>query len=352
MTPPFFRQGAVWSMVLLVLVGLGGSVWRAWQAPGARAGGERPGGPGQLWGGTGLRAHRAQRAPGEASRPAGLRLGGQSAPVPRGTQPPTSSSEAALMTTGRQVYEANCAVCHGVRGDGQGMAAHMFTTQPRDFRAGVFKFRSTPAGSLPRDADLLRVVRRGVRRTAMVPQTHLSDAEQQAVIAYLKTLAPRWQQEEPEPPIRIPERPPRSPTLVALGRQIYDEIGCAQCHGPTGRGDGPQAGELKDDWGQPILPANLQQRPFKGGSTLADIYRTLVTGLDGTPMPSLAEAASPEELWALVYYVDSLAPPAARTAAARLGGDEARGRMVERMSRMMGRMPMMERMMRRRPMRE
>ena len=121
----------------------------------------------------------------------------------------TAAPQVALWTAGKQVYEANCAVCHGLRGDGQGMAAHMFRTPPRDFRTGVFKFRSTPVGSLPRDEDLLRVLQRGVRRTAMVAQTHLTEAEQRAAIAYLKTFSPRWREEKPEPSVPIPELPPR-----------------------------------------------------------------------------------------------------------------------------------------------
>jgi cytochrome c oxidase cbb3-type subunit 2 len=273
----------------------------------------------------------------------------------RAIQPPPTS-EPALVAAGKQVYAGNCAVCHGLGGDGQGMAAHMFSTQPRDFRPGVFKFRSTPSGVLPRDADLLRVLQRGVRRTAMVPQTHLSEAEQRAVIVYLKTLSPRWRKEEPEPPVPISEPPSRTPGLMAQGKQLYEQAGCAQCHGLDGRGDGPQAGDLKDDWGWPVRPANLQQRPLKGGSTLRDIYRTLATGLDGTPMPAVGDALAPDELWALVYYVDALAPPEARLDDETLMGEEARGRMVERMRGMMGgtmgRMPMMERMMRQRPERE
>lgn len=279
----------------------------------------------------------------------------QASPEERAVQPP-ATSETAAVAAGKQVYAANCAVCHGMRGDGQGMAAHMFSTQPRDFRSGVFKFRSTPSGVLPRDADLLRVLQRGVRRTAMVPQTHLSETEQRAVIAYLKTLSPRWHKEEPEPPVPIPEAPSRTPALMAQGKQLYAQAGCAQCHGSERRGDGPQAGGLKDDWGWPIRPANLQQRPLKGGSTLRDIYRTLATGLDGTPMPAVGEALSPDELWTLVYYVDSLAPPEARVDDETLVGEEARGRMVERMhgmmGGMMGDMPMMERMMRQRPERQ
>lgn len=281
---------------------------------------------------------------------------GRPAPQERGAQLPMSSSKTALVAMGQQVYEASCAVCHGQRGDGQGMAAHMFATQPRDFRSGVFKFRSTPSGSLPSDADLLRVLQHGVRRTAMVAQTHLSDAEQRAVIAYLKTFSPRWQQEESVPPVPTPEPPPRTPAHLAQGKQLYDQAGCAQCHGPAGRGDGPHATDLTDDWGWPIRPASLQQRPLKSGSTLQDIYRTLATGIDGTPMPAIGEALPAEELWALVYYVDSLALPRAHADEETLVGEEARGRMVERMHGMMGGMgggmPMMERMMRRQPRQE
>ncbi len=54
----------------------------------------------------------------------------------------------------RRVYEVNCAACHGVESDGNGPAARMFVTRPRDFRSGIFKFRSTPSGSLPTDEDL------------------------------------------------------------------------------------------------------------------------------------------------------------------------------------------------------
>ncbi len=54
-----------------------------------------------------------------------------------------------VLRRGREVYAAQCAVCHGASGDGAGIAAHMFRVQPRDFRRDLFKFRSTPSGSLP-----------------------------------------------------------------------------------------------------------------------------------------------------------------------------------------------------------
>jgi len=211
------------------------------------------------------------------------------------------------------------------------MAAHMFRTPPRDLRTGAFKFRSTPSGALPTDDDLLRTLAQGVRTTAMIPQTHIPEAERQAVVAYIKTLSPRFGEEAPEAPITIPETPAQSGELIRKGRRVYDAAQCWECHGRTGRGDGPSAGQLKDDWGAPIRPTDLTRRPRKSGQSPQDLYRTIATGLNGTPMPSYSDSLSPEEIWWLVAYLESL--PAKREAEnlRRAVGEEPAGIMVERM---------------------
>ena len=81
------------------------------------------------------------------------------------------------------------------------------------------------------------------------------------------------------------------------------------CHGELGRGDGTSAPTLKDDWGNPIRPADLTKRwTFRGGPTREDIFRTFTTGLNGTPMPSFAESLTDEERWQLVDYIVSPRP--------------------------------------------
>ncbi len=72
------------------------------------------------------------------------------------------------------------------------MAAHHFKTPPRDLTKGRFKFRSTASGQVPTDADLARTIVEGIPSTGMVPQNHLSDAEVRAVIAFVKSLSPRF----------------------------------------------------------------------------------------------------------------------------------------------------------------
>ena len=94
---------------------------------------------------------------------------------------------------------------------------------------------------------------------------------------------------------------------VELGKKLYEETGCVKCHGTLGRGDGPSAPTLKDDWGHPIRPADLAQSwTFRGGSSREDIFRTMSTGLNGTPMPSFLDALKPEQRWAITDFIASL----------------------------------------------
>jgi len=208
-----------------------------------------------------------------------------------------------LLARGKAVYEARCVGCHGVRGDGNGPAATFLFPRPRDFTVGVFKFRTTPSGSLPTDGDLFRTVTRGVRWTAMPTWHELPDKDRLAVVAYIKTFSPRWREEKPEPPVTIGPPPRATRELLARGKELFVRAKCWECHGHEGRGDGPSAPQLKDDFDLPIRPTDFTRGQFKGGSNVVDIYRTMTVGLDGTPMPSFADSMTDEERWAISYYV-------------------------------------------------
>ena len=211
-----------------------------------------------------------------------------------------------LLALGRQVYESRCIGCHGPKGDGNGAAATFLSPKPRDFTLGVFKFRTTPSGSLPTDGDLYRTITRGVRWTAMPTWHELSDKERMAVAGYIKTFSKRFKEETPEPPLLIGDPPKATPELVTRGKDLYVKAKCFQCHGPGGKGDGPSADEMKDLAGFPIRPADFTRGQFKGGSSVRDIFRTMSLGLDGTPMPSFADSMTEPERWAISYYVLSL----------------------------------------------
>jgi mono/diheme cytochrome c family protein len=209
---------------------------------------------------------------------------------------------------GRAVYQKNCVFCHGLTGDGRGEMGLGVQPRPRDFRTGVFKFRSTPSGFLPRDADLTGTIRQGLTGTAMPTFSALREREVQAVVEYVKTFSPRWlKAENHAPAMKIPTPPSWLSNAAALkphvaqGRQLF-QAACATCHGASGDGRGPTATTLKDSDGEPIAPSDLRQ-PLRAGSGPEDIYRLLVTGMDGTPMPSFHESFSEAQLWEIVAYV-------------------------------------------------
>ena len=123
---------------------------------------------------------------------------------------------------------------------------------------------------------------------------------------YVKSLSPRFVDEPQGQSIAIPPAPSFTPELVRKGKDVWDKVQCAACHGDTGKGDGASAATLRDDWGFAIRPHDFTSGPLKVGDRPENIYNAFMTGLNGTPMPSYAESISPEDAWALVSYVRSL----------------------------------------------
>ena len=221
------------------------------------------------------------------------------------------------ITYGKEVYQRRCVGCHGVNGDGNGPAAtFLYKQRPRSFAAAVFKFRLTKE-PLPTDGDLLRTVTRGVRGTAMPAWHELPLTDRLAVIQYIKyELAVDrsdpakpyafFKEEPPGPPLYIGRPPVPSEQMLAHAKDVWRNAKCWECHGQTGKGDGEKAPGLKDDLGFPVKPADLTAGQFKSGPTVEDIFRTMTTGLSGTPMPSYRDPLSEEDRWALSYYVLAL----------------------------------------------
>ncbi len=213
-------------------------------------------------------------------------------------------------TRGESVYGRYCATCHGLLGDGQGPTAHRYSRfRPRDFTTANFKFRSTVSGNLPLMSDLERTVRRGIPGTSMPPfagvlgERRIADA-----VAYLRTFSDYWDDYEEYPPevASLPtEQPEATDEALYRGRQIYLMQRCWTCHGVDGAASGPQADVLTDDTGEPVVPWNLTSGLFRGGDTATDMYRTLATGLDGTPMPAYLHPvvlSRPDEVaWQQLY---------------------------------------------------
>lgn len=223
-----------------------------------------------------------------------------------------SLSRKSQLERGRKIYFEACSPCHGIRGDGAGPAAQGFNPAPRNFRRGVYKFRSTVSGSLPLDEDLERTVSEGLPGTEMPRWKEVLSAHDiQAVVQYVKTFSPFFDDPKSRPKpkdiVQVPEDRPfeRSARSIAAGQKIYIEQDCVKCHGKVGAADGTEANKLEDDWHDPIKPANLTLRHLKSGKTDRDIFRIFTTGLNGTPMPAFDEL-SIEQRWQLIDFIQSL----------------------------------------------
>jgi len=216
------------------------------------------------------------------------------------------------VAAGRTIYLAECAPCHGVKGDGKGPRARRFSQRPADFTQGIYKLQSTlsdtPADDLPLDADLERTVRQGMSSTEMPPfQGVLSPAGIRAVVQYIKTFSPRFSdpnQPAPEKALaKIPESRPFPPSeeSAAKGKAVYEDKSCGDCHAANGEGNS----EETDKWGYPVRLVDFRNGLFISGPSDIDLYRVITTGLRSTSMDPFGGSLSEEETWQLVDYIRS-----------------------------------------------
>jgi len=240
---------------------------------------------------------------------------------------------------GRALYQMNCAGCHGTTGDGGGPAARFLDPRPRNFRKGVYKFTSTASGRKPLRSDLFRTITRGLSGASM-PNFRLTPEEMRwdlvEYVRYLSMLGEFEQlmldeaydtEEEPDPAEMAeiiydrwrPEdlrgiypdapEPDADEASVERGRQLFLDPGmtnCTTCHGEEGKGDGLTADKYQDDWGYKIVPRNFQMGVFRAGATPEDLWRSIATGINGTPMGAFGDNLTGEQIWDLVHFVQQL----------------------------------------------
>ena len=216
-----------------------------------------------------------------------------------------------LLALGKRVYEKQCIACHGADGRGEGEAAYLLYPKPRDFVAGKYVLVST-WDRVPIDEDLFRTVSRGMPGSAMPSWGHLSEEERWGLVHYVKSFAekplvvqpaadPKGEGEVGTGVIRVPPEPPFTPEARSRALERYADA-CASCHGKTGRGDGTD--QQKDDKGYPTRPRDLTLGVYKGSPEPVQVYRRILAGMPGTPMP-MSDWAYGEDAWHLVHLVRS-----------------------------------------------
>ena len=228
---------------------------------------------------------------------------------PADLKPPSSPQ---LIAKGKQVYSQQCIACHGATGRGDGEAAYLLYPKPRDFVAANYRLVSS-WDRIPTDQDLFDTITRGMPGSAMPSWGHLPTEQRWALVYYLKSLAEKPLTIKPakkpaddgsggEGVIEVPPEPPYNAAAKARAMELYKDA-CESCHGPTARGDGAQA--QVDAEGYPTRPRDLTLGVFKGSPDPVSLYRHIVAGIPGSPMP-MSDWAYGNDAWHLVHFVRSL----------------------------------------------
>ncbi|TWT83145.1 Cytochrome c [Planctomycetes bacterium CA13] len=305
--------------------------------------------------------------------------------------------------TQQGLYREHCAVCHGLSGSGNGPASMVQNPYPRDFRHGLFKWKSTARSERPTRDDLIERIRHGIAGTAMPAYPLISNDELDAIVDYVIYLSIRgeverdllsaavdemgYEEEVPEDELRlkvpasvgedsltegnevtleilnevaqewadaeqyvveVPSPTVAKPTESELtesierGRKLFHGqiANCVGCHDEDGLG---QTITLDyDDWSKEyssrigltpsdsvdmkpfldagammprqIKPRTLKDGIFHGGGDAETLYRRIVQGIAGTPMPGIEVVAieshqglTVDQVWNLIRYVQSFA---------------------------------------------
>jgi cytochrome c oxidase cbb3-type subunit III len=226
-------------------------------------------------------------------------------------------SSRADLARGEKLFEVQCALCHGPKGEG---ARGPMLTKPKLSRA-------------PDDATLLKVIEDGIRGTEMPGAGAMSDREMRQTAAYVRSLG------------KVPQKPVAgNPTR---GAEIFRGKGnCAVCHSVHGEGgvSGPDlsdiggrrsAGYLRESLVDPeaAVPDRylLVKLVAKNGQNVTGVrvnedsfsiqirddagrsysfWKTEIAQVDKqrgkSPMPSYKGQLSDDELTDLVAYLASL----------------------------------------------
>jgi len=199
------------------------------------------------------------------------------------------------------LYAKHCITCHGREGHGDGSAAEYLFPKPRAFKDSALRFAATPTA-------VEQTIRNGVPRSAMPGFSGVLNDAEIAGVARLVGDMNKGGTGSPQSvtPARFSKPPSFTEGIVGHGSGLFWSMGCVGCHGVTGHGEGIEG--LLDSVGKPVRSADLASGLYKSGQRSEDLYRTIITGVPGTPMPSYGSMLNDDQVWALVAYIQRLAP--------------------------------------------
>ena len=172
---------------------------------------------------------------------------------------------------GEVIYQEACTPCHGTNGRGDGPQASRLSRPPNSLALPEVYSQATPA-------EWYSIVTEGNLDRSMPPFSSLSARQRWDVVAYLYILN-------------------TTPETHLEGMDLY-QANCAECHGESGRGDGPKSGSLS------TVPTNFTDQAFMAKNSANDFYVAITQGV-GTDMPSFSDQLSEDDRWTLATTLRS-----------------------------------------------
>lgn len=193
---------------------------------------------------------------------------------------------------GKAIYVDKCQACHGERGMGDGPQAPSLPNPAAPIGSPALAREARPV-------DWYQVVTEGNLQRFMPGFSSLTDRERWDVVAYVFTLG-------------------LSETDLAAGKELYAS-NCAECHGPTGQGDGPRAADL------PLQPASWTDQSLLAQLSASGIVERILSGGDG--IHAFQDILNQEQAYTVAGYIRTLsfagaAAPAERASAEEPAADE------------------------------
>lgn len=205
---------------------------------------------------------------------------------------------------GREVYVANCSVCHGDKGQGGVWTQGNMARPPRNFAA-------TDAQSLPREA-MVTAVTHGRPGTTMAGfATRLNTSDIDAVVDYIRAslMAPvisgtrahggREADAASTSVTRVDMTPGLPNGLKGDPKRggAFYLANCATCHGAKGDGAGPRAYFINPK------PRNFLSDASRSTLNRVALYAAIAQGRLGTEMPAWDKVATPQQIADVAEHV-------------------------------------------------
>ncbi len=178
------------------------------------------------------------------------------------------------MERGAVLYQQRCASCHGPQGLGDGELRNQLTVPPAALGDAQIQWEAVPL-------EWFKVVTQGRLERQMPPFASLAPKERWDILGYLFSL-------------------PLGEAQQAEAQNLY-QASCLACHGPQGRGDGPEAGGQVPDLTDPNVWA--QRSLAQWAEAMAQ-----------SPAHDFGEDLTPEQMALVLHYLRTLVMTASEEA--------------------------------------